>query len=150
MTYPPRRRWTFFDIDFGHREWSFLPTMMSRCWFVRNPNHYFCSVLQTKSNASLTCQSTSLASFRASHLSDWYSGRAFVLLVSPFSFLCAPLPSIHLPFDSATIFCASFVFLFHPFSFLCVPLPSIQLPFDSVIIFCDSFGDLTMLFVDIP
>ena len=60
MTYPPRRRWSFFDIDFGHREWSFLPTMMIRCWFVRNPNHYFCSVLQTKSNASLTCQSIDL------------------------------------------------------------------------------------------
>ena len=41
MTYPPRRRWSFFDIDFSHREWSFLPTMLSRCWFVRNPNHYF-------------------------------------------------------------------------------------------------------------
>ena len=47
MTYPPRRRWSFFDIDFSHREWSFLPTMLSRCWFVRNPNHYFRSSLST-------------------------------------------------------------------------------------------------------
>ena len=68
MTYPPRRRWSFFDIDFSHREWSFLPTMLSRCWFVRNPNHYFRSSLSTFSLLLFAPFAFSLHSFAGSSL----------------------------------------------------------------------------------
>ena len=68
MTYPPRRRWSFFDIDFSHREWSFLPTMLSRCWFVRNPNHYFRSSLSTFSLLLFASFAFLLHSFAGSSL----------------------------------------------------------------------------------
>ena len=118
MTYPPRRRWTFFDIDFGHREWSFLPTMMSRCWFVRNPNHYFCLVLQTKSNASFRCCDPPFAAPAGISCSSSIQSASFRFCDHPISFLCAPLPSNQLPLCSSSIQSASFVLLFHPISFL--------------------------------
>ena len=81
MTYPPRRRWSFFDIDFSHREWSFLPTMLSRCWFVRNPNHYFRSSLSTFSLLLFASFAFLLHSFAGSSLRS--SSCCFSLLHSP-------------------------------------------------------------------
>ena len=82
MTYPPRRRWSFFDIDFSHREWSFLPTMLSRCWFVRNPNHYFRSSLSTFSLLLFAPFAFSLHSFAGSSLHS--PSRCILSLVRPF------------------------------------------------------------------
>ena len=89
MTYPPRRRWSFFDIDFSHREWSFLPTMLSRCWFVRNPNHYFRSSLSTFSllHSPSCCFSLlhSISTFSLLHSPS----RCILSLVRPFIRLLA-------------------------------------------------------------
>ena len=101
MTYPPRRRWSFFDIDFSHREWSFLPTMLSRCWFVRNPNHYFRSSLCfIRLLAASLC---SISTFSLLHSpSHCFSLLHFDVLAASFAF--------------SLLFFASFSFSMHSFA----------------------------------